>query len=510
MKLRNQIILAFFLFSVVPLTGVTLYSYYSSSRAFRQAVQEQSVVRARDMDRRMAEVTEDLQHRIDRVSGLPDWAALAPGSAQSTDEWNALAARLQQDLGSAAGLVEQIEFLPAEPLVLENAGGGNAEVPVADSLDRAPKVLIHLTDPTELPEKYVVERVGDQVVVHRQSLEMEMEGEAPLVQDGLEIPPAEIPTEPETGIPSRMEELKGGLLALSRELENRDQQRRAGIDVPVAGPGEFEILLASEIGSAVLSDGRALGRVRARVSNRELLRRVLSRTKEGSGEIPFAVDAEGNLYTPDPADLSKLEPLGLAERVASGSAPSADDTDPNWVTVLETDRDSGLTFGIASPVGDSLDRMRTAAATNLAIGLGLVGLALGGILPLSTRMTRKLGHLTKGVEQLAGGDLEAQVPLRGRDEFGQLAGTFNRMARQLGEHQRRLVVQERLRRELELCRQIQDELLPRGTYRSPHAHVRGISIPAKELGGDFFSRWRAASSASWWATCPARVLAPPC
>jgi serine phosphatase RsbU (regulator of sigma subunit) len=477
MKLRNQIILAFFLFSVLPLTGVTLYSYYTSRQAFRQAVAAENTVRARDMERRMGEVTDDLQHRIERVSGMPYWASLAPGAPQP-DEWNVIIARLQSDLGSAAGLVDHIEFTPAEPLVpAPGERGGNPEVPLPEGAASAPTLVrIRLPKNTESEHRVVVERIGDKLVVHQQSVEVLSyeEGAAP---EG----------KPATATESKMEAFKGGLLALSRELESRDQQRRAGIDVPVAGPGEFEVLLASEIGSAVLRDGRTVGTVRAEVSTRELLRRVLSRTKEGSGEIPFAVDAEGNLYTPDPADLSHLEPLALPARVSGARMAAGDETDPNWVTVFETDDSSNLTFGIARPVGESLDKMRTTAATNLAIGLALVGLALGGILPLSSRMTRKLDQLTQGAERLGAGDLEAQVPLRGRDEFGKLAATFNRMARQLGENQRRLVVQERLRRELELCRQIQDELLPSGTYRSPQAHVRGVSIPAKELGGDFFN-----------------------
>ena len=485
MKLRNQIILAFFVFSVLPLTGVTLYSYYSSRTAFRQAVQAQTIVRARDMERRMGEITDDLQHRIDRVSDLPYWSTLAPG-AEGTEEWTVLMARLRSDLGSAAGLVDRIEFHRAEPLVPAAAGprGGPVEIPLPGGEAGAPMVVyLQLPDASDIGQEVVVRRVGDKLVVQHKKVEMFSSEESVLLAGENSAPQGD----PKIDLESKMEEFKGGLLALSRELEDRDQRRRAGIDVPVAGPGEFEFLLAAEIGSTVLHDGRNVGTLRAKVSRHELLRRVLSRTKGGLGEIPFALDAEGNLFTPDPADLSKLEPLALPERVSAGRLADDDETNPDWVTVWQTDDSSHLTFGIASPVGDSLDKMRTTAATNLAVGLALVGLALGGIVPLSSRMTRKLDQLTRAAERLGAGDLEAQVPLRGRDEFGKLAETFNRMARQLGEHQRRLVVQERLARELELCRQIQNELLPHGTYRSPQAHVRGVSIPAKELGGDFFN-----------------------
>ena len=80
-----------------------------------------------------------------------------------------------------------------------------------------------------------------------------------------------------------------------------------------------------------------------------------------------------------------------------------------------------------------------------------------------------------------------RVPVRSRDEFGLLAGAFNKMAEELGEGQKRLVQQERLQREVEIARQIQQELLPRGSLMLPLAEVKGFSIPAREVGGDFFN-----------------------
>ena len=44
MKLRMQLILAFFLLAVVPLAGVSIYSYNSSLKAFRQC-QEPVIVK---------------------------------------------------------------------------------------------------------------------------------------------------------------------------------------------------------------------------------------------------------------------------------------------------------------------------------------------------------------------------------------------------------------------------------------------------------------------------------
>jgi len=54
-----------------------------------------------------------------------------------------------------------------------------------------------------------------------------------------------------------------------------------------------------------------------------------------------------------------------------------------------------------------------------------------------------------------------------------LAQTFNLMASQLSENQHRVIEQERLERELELCRQIQTEMLPKAPLWLPFAEIRG-------------------------------------
>ncbi|MGH9886816.1 MAG: PP2C family protein-serine/threonine phosphatase, partial [bacterium] len=159
----------------------------------------------------------------------------------------------------------------------------------------------------------------------------------------------------------------------------------------------------------------------------------------------------------------------------------------DWVVVARRDPASGLTLGIARPIGQSLKDIRNAAFKNLAYGLGIASLALVGILPLSRRMTRDLGELSGGAERLATGDLNARVSVRSKDEIGRLAATFNRMAEDLHTNQEKLLAQERLRKELEMCRRIQEEMLPHDPLRSAFVEVKGLSLPAREVGGDFFN-----------------------
>jgi HAMP domain-containing protein len=215
---------------------------------------------------------------------------------------------------------------------------------------------------------------------------------------------------------------------------------------------------------------------------RLLLRAILSGAERRQGAIPFARDAEGRIHAPDDRDTAALAGLGLVP----GKPPTRRDVG-EWVLADHTDPETGIMIGVARPVGPALSEFRRTALRNLALGLSLSLLALFGILPLSRRMTRHLASLTEGAERLAGGDLDVRVPVPHGREFGRLATTFNRMARELRANQERLIEQERLRKELEIGRRIQEELLPRAPLRSAFAEVSGVSIPAREVGGDFFN-----------------------
>jgi HAMP domain-containing protein len=236
---------------------------------------------------------------------------------------------------------------------------------------------------------------------------------------------------------------------------------------------------------AVKKGGKLLGKANATLNLDRTLRTVLTFARRDQGEIPFAIDRRGALYTPEPNHREKLQSLGI-EHEAALAAKGRPRRIGEWVVVARQDG-SGLTFGIARPLGASLREIRRASVRTLSLGLLVIGLALVGIVPISHRMTRHLTSLSDGVRQLASGDFRARVPVRSKDEFGSLAAAFNQMAEDLERHQVLVVEQERLRRELELSRLIQTQMLPRAGLRLGPAEIRGVSIPAREVGGDFFN-----------------------
>jgi sigma-B regulation protein RsbU (phosphoserine phosphatase) len=242
----------------------------------------------------------------------------------------------------------------------------------------------------------------------------------------------------------------------------------------------------------VVQDGQVVGQVNADINLPNLLATVFTTTRREQGEVPFAVDANGRLYTPSDADRAVISSLNT--QAARAAAPPGTTLLSDWVVVTTADpTGTGLKFGIARPLGDALDDLRRSSARNAALGLGLIGLALIGIVPLSSRLTKNLSRLSDGVEQLASGNYHVRVAVSSKDEIGRLAAAFNSMAADVERHQRAAVEQERLRHELELGRQIQHDMLPQGPLRLGLTEVRGVSVPATEVGGDFFNYFQTPS-----------------
>ena len=243
-------------------------------------------------------------------------------------------------------------------------------------------------------------------------------------------------------------------------------------------------LTGNQLNVRMERDGEVVQQVSAEINLPNLLATVFANTRRDSGEIPFAVGKDGHLYAPNEADRVKLAALDVS-RV--DEAPGTKRTG-NWIVVTMPDRSgAGVRFGIARPVGNLLNDLRRTTARNAGFGLLFIAIALAGMVPLSGRLTRNLTDLKDGVGRIAQGDYSARVPVKSRDEIGRLAAAFNTMAADVEQHQRSAVEQERIHRELELGREIQADMQPRAPLHIGLTEVKGISVPAREVGGDFFN-----------------------
>lgn len=244
-------------------------------------------------------------------------------------------------------------------------------------------------------------------------------------------------------------------------------------------------LTGNTLGVVVERNGKVVHSASAEVNLDNLLMTVFSTTRREQGEVPFAVAKNGKIYTQSAADKKVVEGFGAAVKPSANVGTSMVS---DWIVVTNTDPSgSGLRFGIARPVGDSLSALRKTAGRNAGLGLLLIGFALVVVVPVSQGLTKNLSTLTDAVGRIARGDFAARVPVAGGGEVAALATAFNKMAGDIQKQQELLVGQERLKRELELGRQIQSEMLPHESLRFGLTEVKGMSIPAREVGGDFFN-----------------------
>ncbi|HEY3571576.1 MAG TPA: SpoIIE family protein phosphatase [Thermoanaerobaculia bacterium] len=485
MKLRTQLVLAFLLLAVLPLTGIVLYSYYTSLRAVRQATEEEARTLSKEMDGRMASIRRDLGQGVQRIGGVPLQDLLNAAEAKRQGKPDPLLGRMVLGFGDAAPLVRSLELIPMPPAARRPAG-----IPPSVS---APPVPPRAPEP---PAKMVIDVPQILQEVHK-----ELERTPGIDPQTL----AEVEKEA-----LRAQEERGSDQDLARRLAADAEKRRRAIareqakeqqrQAAVEQAQRARAVLGRDFEAPVWDDrGAMVGKVRVQVQGDEVLRRVLAHSRAGEGEIPFALDAQGNLHTVSAEDKETIRKLPLVVGVRKTSARWAYG---DWVFATTRDPESGVAFGIARRM--PLAEVRRTAARNFGYGLGMIGLALLGILPLSGRVTRDLKLVTEGAGRIAQGDLETRVPVRSRNEVGRLASTFNQMAEDLKAHQDRLLEQERLRQkqeveqallqteydrksaELEEARRFQLSLLPKALPEHPRFEIAVSMRTATEVGGDYY------------------------
>ena len=471
MSVRTRLILAFLALSVVPLSAVTLYSYSSSVGAFRAAVASESERMAADLQQRLDTVTADLGRQVGLL-----WEPSVATAATRENDANPpvdvnVVERVAAVLGDSARLLERVEITPLpEQKPPSTPPNAPADVPAPPAVPPAvprpplpPAVVIDLREAMDEVEKELAaEGVPPEV---REQLKKLGENLGPAIRAGLQIAASAT---------------RSATTAASEALRQRTlaQQERARKLAEAGLPAALE---GDALAVPVVRDGELVGSINAQLNLPRTLATVLSSAQTSQGEIPFAIDDAGTVHTISADHERALAPLNVAALRGSGVHERGD-----WVIVTRQ-APSDVTFGIARPIAQSLREIQNASMRSLLLGLGVIGLAVLGIVPLAKHMTRDLTTLNEGVQRIAKGDFSAQVPVRSRDEFGALAAAFNGMARDVAHHQTLVVERERLRRELELCRRIQSEMLPHASLRLGPTEVKGISIPAREVGGDFFN-----------------------
>ena len=122
------------------------------------------------------------------------------------------------------------------------------------------------------------------------------------------------------------------------------------------------------------------------------------------------------------------------------------------------------------------------AALFLLVEIGAVFLGIS----LSRRITRAVTQLYEGTRRVIHGDFSHRIPVTSSDQLGELASSFNQMT---GNLERLLVIEterERLHAEIEIAREVQQQLYPREEPPSCGLKLTARCDPARMVSGDYY------------------------
>jgi len=177
-----------------------------------------------------------------------------------------------------------------------------------------------------------------------------------------------------------------------------------------------------------------------------------------------------------------------------------------WVAFFDaTDWETGHTGSVAAAIRTSVRSLSRRLAPvervgNISFGQVLITLlaVVGGLflviqvaalvmgLALARSITGSVHELFVGTERVRRGDFTHKIPIRSRDQLGELAESFNSMTSSIEELLQQKAEKERLEQELRIARNIQMSLLPQSALAMPGLSLTAHCEPAREVGGDYY------------------------
>ena len=147
-------------------------------------------------------------------------------------------------------------------------------------------------------------------------------------------------------------------------------------------------------------------------------------------------------------------------------------------------------ISVVSPVGlgqmnfGQLLLLVLALVGGLFLIIQFVALVIGFV--LARQITGAVHDLFTGTLHVRAGDFGHQIPVRARDQLGELAESFNLMTHEVTTLLGEMAEKGRLEQEMFAAREIQQKLLPHGPLRVTGLAVTAFCEPAREVAGDYY------------------------
>ncbi len=105
---------------------------------------------------------------------------------------------------------------------------------------------------------------------------------------------------------------------------------------------------------------------------------------------------------------------------------------------------------------------------------------------LARQITGAVHDLFTGTQHVRAGDFGHQIPVRARDQLGELAESFNLMTGEVTTLLGEMADKGRMEQEMFAAREIQQRLLPAGPLRVAGLAMSAFCEPAREVAGDYY------------------------
>jgi phosphoserine phosphatase RsbU/P len=168
------------------------------------------------------------------------------------------------------------------------------------------------------------------------------------------------------------------------------------------------------------------------------------------------------------------------------TAPTWDSPDVQRRISLNVSTRLSAVLGTISLTSEWADFIFLIIAIVAGIFLVLELLSLFAGIRLSRTITSSVHELYEGTRRVKEGDFSYRIPVKGDDQLAELSGSFNTMTENLG----RLIIvskeKERLESELEIAREVQNQLFPKNAPVTKCLELRGVCNAARMVSGDYY------------------------
>ncbi|HEU0120970.1 MAG TPA: SpoIIE family protein phosphatase [Bryobacteraceae bacterium] len=110
---------------------------------------------------------------------------------------------------------------------------------------------------------------------------------------------------------------------------------------------------------------------------------------------------------------------------------------------------------------------------------------------ITRTMTQALHYLYESTRHVQAGDFSYRIPVKGSDQLAELCHSYNTMAANLDKLLKVAQEKERLQADLDIAKEVQEQLYPRSVPHVDGLQLTALLNPAKSVSGDYYDYQKA-------------------